>query len=473
MESSDQHKNQKDFPWPKSTGEDKFYALRLVQTSHRLKRFTRWLQLLAVCVVLFLFLPWQQNIRGNGRVIALDPAERPQTVPAIIAGTISRWHVQEGQFVKAGDTLLELHEVKDKYMDPAMLQRLEEQLQAKKSSLGAYSSKIEALTQQIQALEKGKILKLEQTQNKLRQANMKVSIDSASLEAIQVDAQIAKSQWERMKVLYEKQLEPLVKLEERQNKFQSSLAKKNEGENKLALSKNEWLNAQLEVTSILADYQDKISKSYSELSSAQASQFDAQGTVAKLENELSGTRVRFGYYVIRAPQDGYVVKALKAGVGEQLKEGESICTIMPDNPTLAVEIYLRAMDVPLVSKGREVRLQFDGWPAIQVSGWPLVAIGTFGGKVHVIDYVNSAGGLYRVLVKMDKSHDEQWPSQLRVGSGVYAWALLDNVPVIYEIWRQLNGFPPALNQVPPSDAEKEAEVKGKSGDKSDKKGEEE
>jgi Mg2+ and Co2+ transporter CorA len=148
------------------------------------------------------------------------------------------------------------------------LQRLEEQLQAKKSSLGAYSSKIEALTQQIQALEKGKILKLEQTQNKLRQANMKVSIDSASLEAIKVDAQIAKSQWERMKVLYEKQLEPLVKLEERQNKFQSSLAKKNEGENKLALSKNEWLNAQLEVTSILADYQDKISKSYSELSSA-------------------------------------------------------------------------------------------------------------------------------------------------------------------------------------------------------------
>ena len=29
-----------------------------------------------------------------------------------------------------------------------------------------------------------------------------------------------------------------------------------------------------------------------------------------------------------------------------------------------------------------------------------------------------------------------------MGSGVYGWALLDDVPVWYELWRQINGFPP-------------------------------
>jgi adhesin transport system membrane fusion protein len=31
---------------------------------------------------------------------------------------------------------------------------------------------------------------------------------------------------------------------------------------------------------------------------------------------------------------------------------------------------------------------------------------------------------------------------LRVGSGAEGIALLNNVPLWYEVWRQLNGFPP-------------------------------
>ena len=172
--------------------------------------------------------------------------------------------------------------------------------------------------------------------------------------------------------------------------------------------------------------------------------------MASLRNKISNVAVRRSLYVVRAPQTGYLVRALKAGIGETIKEGESIATLQPENPLLAAELYVRAMDVPLIQRGRTVRLQFDGWPAIQFSGWPSVAVGTFGGIVTVIDVVNSPGGKYRLLVRPATSHakDRAWPQQLRLGSGVRGWVILDSVPVWYEIWRQLNGFPPTLQTEP-------------------------
>src|SRR5690606_8967072 len=124
-----------------------------------------------------------------------------------------------------------------------------------------------------------------------------------------------------------------------------------------------------------------------------------------------------------------------------------VVTIMPANPELAVALQVRPMDVPLLTPGRKVRLQFDGWPALQVAGWPSGAAGTFGGIIRVIDQVASTGGTYRVLVVPDPD-DEPWPDSppLRVGSGVLGWALLDNVPIWFELWRTLNGFPPSVQE---------------------------
>jgi adhesin transport system membrane fusion protein len=116
---------------------------------------------------------------------------------------------------------------------------------------------------------------------------------------------------------------------------------------------------------------------------------------------------------------------------------------------MAVEMTVRAMDVPLIEAGRKVRIQFDGWPALQFSGWPNVSVGTFGGLVKVIDRVDDTGGNYRILVTPDPN-DEPWPEQLRMGSGTKGWVMLDNVKVGYEIWRQLNGFPPSLYEAPES-----------------------
>ena len=169
--------------------------------------------------------------------------------------------------------------------------------------------------------------------------------------------------------------------------------------------------------------------------------------VAKLRSATVSLEARTGLYVVRAPQDGIVVKALKAGIGEMLKDGDAVVTIQPANPALAVALYAKAMDVPLLREGDRVRLQFDGWPALQFSGWPSASVGTFAGVIRVVDVVDSKPGKYRVLVVPDPA-DDPWPGQLRAGSGVYGWAMLQRVRVWYEIWRKLNGFPPTVESPP-------------------------
>jgi multidrug resistance efflux pump len=244
-----------------------------------------------------------------------------------------------------------------------------------------------------------------------------------------------------MKQLYNEGLKSLTDLESRTLKQQESQAKLIAQESKLLSSRNELINARIELSSIESEYRDKIAKANSEKFSALSSVYGTNAELTKLQNQYSNYEVRSGLYYITAPQDGYVTQAIKTGLGETIKEGASVVSIMPAEYDLAVEMYIQPMDLPLVQIGQSVRFMFDGWPAIVFSGWPNVAYGTFGGTVVAIDNFTSKYGQYRILVAPDKN-DIAWPSAIRPGSGANGFALLNNVPIWYEVWRQINGFPP-------------------------------
>ncbi|HLL96331.1 MAG TPA: HlyD family efflux transporter periplasmic adaptor subunit [Spirosoma sp.] len=430
-------------------------TLRALPQSNGGRRLGRWMLFFLVTGLIIMFLPWQQNINGEGTVSALTPQDRPQTIQNAIPGRIERWVARDGDYVKRGDTILVISDIKDEYFDPSLPQRLSEQLAAKQGSLRATDDKITALNGQLTALKTGVGVKLESARNKVKQSEFKVKADEADLNAIRNNYQIAVDRVDRFEKGFKNGLFSLTELETRRLKLQEDRAKVVAQENKLAVSRQELINARLDLGTIQADFQEKTAKALSDRSSAVSYRAEADGEIAKIRNKISSVDVRRGLYVVRAPQNGYVVQPLKAGIGETIKEGESIATLQPSNPQLAVELFVRAMDVPLIQRGRTVRLQFDGWPAIQFSGWPTVSVGTFGGQVAVIDAVSSKNGKYRMLVRpMVQQGDQPWPKQLRVGSGVFGWVMLDDVPVWYELWRQLNGFPPSLQQEPT--AEKEA-----------------
>ncbi len=398
---------------------DALYSLRTLQTPSGGKRLARILMVLGLILLGILFFPWQQNIHGKGKVTALSPGNRPQTIETAIAGRIQQWKINEGQFVAAGDTIAILSEIKEKYFDPQMLKRLKEIIQSKEQSLLSKNQKSLALQRQIQSLEDAMDGKIQQSK--------------AKLEGERVRYNNARNQYERNKKLFEAGNIPLTKFQDIEYKYQGSEA--------------DFKNAEIEVQRVQSEYLDKINKAESELNSTLSEQFETQGELSKLRNEYVNMEIRSQQYFILAPQSGFVIKATQAGIGQTIKEGDPLCTIMPQSNDVAVEMYVKAMDVPLLSIGRKVRIEFDGFPALQFSGWPSISVGTFGGTVRVIDYVNTHPGEFRILVTPDSS-DTAWPKQLRIGSGTMGWVMLDSVPVWYELWRQLNGFPPSLYEEP-------------------------
>jgi multidrug resistance efflux pump len=388
-----------------------------------------------------MFLPWTQNIRGMGVVNTLRPEQRPQTIHSIIDGRIEEWMVREGDYVEQGDTILKISEIKDAYFDPELLQRTEEQIKAKQSSVESYKGKIQALDDQIEALRRTLDLKLRQSRNRLTQAKLQLQSDSIDFQAIVINTEIAKQQFERMERLEKQGLKSLTDVENRKRIFQKAMSEKIAAENRMLGTQNEVLNAEMEIVSIEAQFRNAIAKAESDKYSAMSNMFDAETSVAKLRNQYSNYSVRLGMYFITAPQNGYITKAIRIGIGENIKSGEQIVSIVPSDYELAVEMFIRPIDLPLIKLGQRVRIQFDGWPAIIFSGWPGTSFGTFGGRVFAIDNFISDNGLYRIIVAPDYD-DYPWPEELRAGAGANSILLLNDVPVWYEMWRQFNGFPP-------------------------------
>ncbi len=413
---------------------------KVFHTKHY-KYFNRFLKVFALSGIIILFLPWTQTISGKGSVTTLSPEQRPQTIQSPIPGRINKWFVMEGDFVKEGDTILHITEVKNEYFDPDLVTRTGEQVKSKSNSLLSYDEKISSLNNQLVALEKEQLLKSEQAENKLKQARLKTKSDSIDLEAANTNLTIANTQFERTQLLQEEGLKAMTDVEEKKLKLQENQAKLISQENKLMASRNDIINARIEINRIEAEYSDKLSKIRSDRSSAQSGKFDAEAEVSKLQNAYVNYNMRKDLYYVRAPQDGYINKAILGGIGETFKEGEKLVSIMPSNYDLAVETYVNPLDLPLLHIGENVRVRFDGWPAIVFSGWPNVSYGTYGAKVVAIENFISPNGKYRILLAPDPE-DHSWPEALRVGSGANTLALLENVPIWYEIWRHLNGFPP-------------------------------
>ena len=420
---------------------DKYSNVKNLSNRPHYKILNRIIAGVSFLGVLALFLPWTQNISGSGSVTTLKPNQRPQTIQTVISGRIEKWYVQEGDFVKKGDTILFISEIKEEYLDPNLVKNTKNQVDAKKLSGKSYESKVGSLSSQIRAIENEKVLKLEQARNKIKQATLKVKSDSIDLIAVRTQLKIANTQYNRAVQLHKEGLKPLTDVEEKRLKLQEVDAKIITQDNKFMSSKNEFINAKVEINRISAEYAEKSSKAQSDQFTAMSNQYDTEAQVNKLENQYANYNIRNGLYYIKAPQNGYVNRALQSGLGETIKEGTAIVSIMPSNYEIAVETFVDPIDLPLINKGEKVRIWFDGWPTIVFSGWPDMSYGTFGGEIVAIETFISDNGKYRILVAPDAT-EAKWPKQLSIGSGAQSIALLNTVPVWFEIWRTLSGFPP-------------------------------
>ncbi len=402
-------------------------------------------------LIFILFVPWTQNINTSGIVTTQFQEQRPQQINSIIPGKIIKWWVKEGDFVQKGDTIVELADTKDDYLDPRLIERTNDQLIAKKQKVEFYDNKITNIKGQIVAIEEGFKLKEAAIRNKIQQLERKILIDSAELAAANVDLQVGTNQYNRAGKMLNDGIISLVDYERRTQSFNKAKAGFQEKQQKFLNTKQDVLIARIDLNTLKQDVNDKLFKLKGDIANSNTEKSTVIAEVAKNENELSNYRIRGSQKWLLAPQTGQIIKAKKAGINEIVKEGEMIVEIVPNSFLYAVELFVKPMDLALINKGQDVRLQFDGYPAIVFSGWPNSSYGTFAGKISAIETNRNENGQFRVLIIPDKK-EKNWPSNLKIGTGAQGFALLNDVPIWYELWRQLNGFPPDFYTI---------EVKGK------------
>jgi multidrug efflux pump subunit AcrA (membrane-fusion protein) len=416
-------------------------AYQHIYQNYRTSRIRRIFWYVIISFIILLFIPWTQNIRSEGSVTTLRQEQRPQQINTILPGRIVKWWVKEGDMVKKGDTILQLAEVKDDYLDPNLLQRTQQQIDAENLGITFNEGKVTTTQQQMTALETERDLKLSSIDNKIVQVRRKVQSDSMKVLAASNEMNVAERQMDGATNMYEKGVIPLTEYERRKVQYQNVNAKLVNAQNDYNNSKQDLLILQLERSAAVQEYAEKIAKAQGDMFLSQSKIAESQGKVFKLQNQFDNYRIRSGQYYLLAPQDGQVIKVKRAGINEIVKDGEMIAEVVPKEYQLAAEIWVRPMDLQLLHNGQEIRFMFDGFPAIVFSGWPSTSYGTFSGKVFAIESNVSNNGLFRVLVAENKAY-RPWPKELKIGTGAVSFALLKDVPIWYELWRQINGFPP-------------------------------
>ena len=407
--------------------------------------FRRWILAILVVNLIILFMPWTQNIRAKGVVTTLSPEQRPQTIHTVIAGQIEKWYIKEGQLVKKGDTIVKITETKTDYFDPNLLPRTQAQVDAKSSSVLSYNAKAAALQKQMAQTMQELGFKKDQLLNKIEQTKLKIEANRNKMTAAEKDFENEKTQAIRTEELYKQGLKSLTDVENKRLKVQQTQAKQVEAQNEYAQSVQELDNLKFQLSGADSEYRGKIAKTESERFSTISDGLEAEANVNKLKNQYANYEARSKFYYILAPQDCYISQATRVGIGETLKEGEAVVSIVPEKMDLAVEVFIEPIDLPLVTIGKPVRFIFDGWPSFVFGGWPNASIGTYSGRIFAIDNVANAKGKFRLLVQPDPDAPA-WPQALRPGGGAESFTLLKDVPVWYELWRQLNGFPPEYYQ---------------------------
>lgn len=446
-----------------------FPSLHLARVARAIRRLgVSLLVVLMFTLLAMLFAPWQQSIRGEGTVIAFNPAERPQSVEAPVKGRLAMFGegIQENAFVKKGQLLFRIED-----QDPLYLNRLGQQVTNAQAALTVAESQlksartlrdnnlriVEFATEELENLRTARDEVVASYDLLIEQANNEVLAKQSALTAAEAKRWQAEADYERQKQLFSEGIKSELKAQEAEQKFRDAEAYVLVAEQEVAGKLNGVGAKQREREAKLQEWQAKIAKVQSQLEKARADVAKAEIDIDKTTGDIADKRTKLldqqrklavqETQDVLAPSDGWVMNIAVLETSSIVKPGDKLCWFVPKTERPAVQVWVSGNDAPLIEPGRHVRLQFEGWPAVQFAGWPSVAVGTFGGTVSLIDSTTENGqGKFRVVIEPDPD-DISWPEYpyLRQGVRSYGWVLLDQVPLGYEVWRRMNGFPPSLD----------------------------
>lgn len=424
------------------------------------RKIARSLITLFIGLIIFLALtPWQQNVRGIGRVVAYIPGDRQQVIGAPVEGRISHWLVKEGSRVKAGEVIAELLD-----NDPLLLQRLHNERQTLLDRQIAVDNRVETFREQLRMAEQARPQALAAAESRLEMGRQRHKAAAQAVDAARAARMTSSLNLSRQQTLQEKGLASRRTLELAQLEMAQRSADADRTQASLAAAKSEVDALGADLQKLTADTVASVEKTRADLNKAIEDQNYVRADLLKVETRLARQKNQ----TITAPRDGTVLRLLANPNAEMVKSGQALAILVPDTEQRAVELWVDGNDLPLIVTDSHVRLQFEGYPAIQFGGWPEFSVGSFGGRVALIDATDDGKGHFRILVVQDPD-DIPWPDTrfLRQGVRVNGWVLLGQVTLGYEMWRIFNGFPPLV--LPEPEFKGGPKDDGKQSDSSEKK----
>ncbi|HNP28918.1 MAG TPA: HlyD family efflux transporter periplasmic adaptor subunit [Nitrospirales bacterium] len=393
-------------------------------------------------ILILAFVPWTQTITAQGQLSAYSPAERPQAIHAPIEGRIAAWHVNEGMMVKKEDLILELVDVDPKFLAPDLLARLDQSIQALEERRETMLARADFLDKQLEEMTTLTDATTRSAESRVEEASGRIQSAVQRQAAAKVAAQTAHLNLQRSHIL---EAEGLISRRELELAIQAEAAA--QAEQKASEAAFQEVSQSRQALThgreqIEAELVQRILNIRSQRAAALGEAAQASKELADLALTRSNAVQRRTASRIAAPMDGTVVRMARVGAGEIVKQGDSLFTIVPDTATRAVEMWAEPLDAPLLRPGRKVRLMFHGIPTIPLPSWPELMAGTFDGIILVVDQAPDSHNRFRFWVAQDPEADA-WPpqSQIRQGTQVMGWVLLNRVPLWYELWRRVNLFP--------------------------------
>lgn len=466
------------------------------RTSRRLARMA--IVFLVLLPVALIFIPWQQTVHADGRAIAFNPVERPQFVVSPIEGRVKKWHVNEGDRLKAGDLMVEMID-----NDALLIERLQDEEQAIQSQVTFAAQRVQEVSTRTTNIDLARQLQVAQQEDFVF-AEERV-IEALDLEILAADARLVRGDitFKRVESMFKNigkdgNSAPLATGQELDNARQEQvIADKSKAalEKRLDSNIRRLAGAKKRVNELEKVAQAQLNSERANLNLALESEQTYRRALLGMQSRIARQRQQ----TIFSPTDGTVFRILQNGEagGQLVRPGERLGIIVPDirdskrtsaavagevgsafglfavapltgpalpanlmttfgkpgviqsltrddHPGIVCELLLDGNDFPLVQDGDPVILQFEGWPAVQFVAFPETAAGTFGGRVYLRDPTADDRGQFRILVEPDPA-GRPWPEQdlLRQGVRAQGWVMLKRVMLGQELWRQLNGFPPA------------------------------
>ncbi len=413
----------------------KFSALDNVKLNPLVRKMWLFSSVIFFLLVAMLFLPWQQTVEGKGTLMASDPMQRDYTIAASIDGFIDEVYVKENQFVKKGTKLFTIVDLDKKYKE-----RLES---IKNSSLGQYKNsqtQVENFKVKRQNLEE--FYKTGLSVYEQRDKQTKNKIESLELKKISLakNHEIEKLNYARTKLLYEEGIESKRNVEVLENRFIKADAELKKIDIDIEIEKNTLTIRQEEKKKFANETQNKIKL----LDNSQLSLEIRLKSLSQDIQKNSSNITKYNSGEVVAQKDGYVVRIYQNDKHKFIKKGLKVMLFSPKVTKKSLMLKVSDFNMPLIKEGLPVRIRFYGWPALQISGWPTIQYGTFGGVIEQVEASSHEKGFYYARVGED-SH-EVWPkgNDLRIGTQATVWVRLDTVPIWYQLWRLMNAFPPQM-----------------------------